>query len=128
VILTVAITVILAAMIGTFVLGFGENIEGTSPNAQFNTEFDEGTPPSSGWHPNGDIKGNTLEITHQSGPKIDSDRLTITKDGSGESDWQTDCEGSTDSAPAIQPPSKPVLVMKSGSFGPLKAIARLTRS
>jgi len=45
VILTVAITVILAAVIGTFVLGLGENIEDTSPNAQFNTEFDEGTPP-----------------------------------------------------------------------------------
>ena len=41
VILMVAITVILAAVIGTFVLGLGEQVQDTSPNAQFMTEYSE---------------------------------------------------------------------------------------
>ncbi|MCY4732257.1 type IV pilin N-terminal domain-containing protein [Natronomonas gomsonensis] len=36
VILMVAITVILAAVIGTFVLGLGDQVQQTSPNAQWN--------------------------------------------------------------------------------------------
>ncbi len=40
VILMVAITVILAAVIGTFVLGLGDQVQNTTPRAQFG--FDSG--------------------------------------------------------------------------------------
>ena len=66
VILMVAITVILAAVIGTFVLGLGDNVEST-PTAQFDIDFNDDT------------------ITHDGGDSIPTDRLTIsgaTKDGS----------------------------------------------
>lgn len=62
VILMVAITVILAAVIGTFVLGLGDQVQDTAPNAQFNWE----NPDDS-----------TLEITHESGPSIDVERLEV---------------------------------------------------
>ena len=98
VILMVAITVILAAVIGTFVLGLGENIEDTSPNAQFTTEYDEGG--ASGASESCDPDGTTtdddlLEMTHQSGPEIDAERLTISVNGSDDVDWTT-CGGSSD--------------------------------
>ncbi|ELZ82518.1 flagellin-like protein [Haloferax elongans ATCC BAA-1513] len=64
VILMVAITVILAAVIGTFVLGLGEQTE-TAPQASFSFEYD-----SSG--------NSNLTITHESGEEINSDRLNVT--------------------------------------------------
>ena len=98
VILMVAITVILAAVIGTFVLGLGENIEDTSPNAQFTTEYeDSGSVPSPACNP-GSTSGGYLDITHQSGPTIESDRLTISEDGS-DAPW-SDCSSSTDTVGA----------------------------
>ncbi|QZX99792.1 type IV pilin [Halobaculum rubrum] len=41
VILMVAITVILAAVIGSFVLGLGNSVQQTAPNANFQFEFGE---------------------------------------------------------------------------------------
>lgn len=66
VILMVAITVILAAVIGTFVLGLGGQTE-TAPQASFS--FDKGA-------------GNTVTITHESGESIptDSDTVEVTGD------------------------------------------------
>lgn len=91
VILMVAITVILAAVIGTFVLGLGQNIEDTSPNAQFDTEYeDSGTGTCDA---DGNAESGKLDITHQSGPTIPAERLTVSEDGSDE-DWST-CSGST---------------------------------
>lgn len=43
VILMVAITVILAAVIGTFVLGLGDQVQETSPNAQWDWDSPDGT-------------------------------------------------------------------------------------
>ncbi|WP_280536388.1 type IV pilin N-terminal domain-containing protein [Halopenitus sp. POP-27] len=40
VILMVAITVILAAVIGTFVLGLGDDLQNTQPTASFNFDFE----------------------------------------------------------------------------------------
>lgn len=71
VILMVAITVILAAVIGTFVLGLGDQVQQTSPNAQFSYDFD------------GD--GN-VTITHDGGDGIDADRLHVTS-SNGSADW-----------------------------------------
>ena len=77
VILMVAITVILAAVIGTFVLNLGDNLQQSSPTATFS--FD-------------DAAGNddNVVITHDGGDTIPADRLTV-KCGSGtESNWDTD--------------------------------------
>ena len=46
VILMVAITVILAAVIGTFVLGLGNNLQQTPPNANFDFDYAAGNNPS----------------------------------------------------------------------------------
>ncbi|QLD84805.1 type IV pilin N-terminal domain-containing protein [Natronomonas halophila] len=64
VILMVAITVILAAVIGTFVLGLGDQVQETAPNAQFSTDYDTSGDPA-------------LTITHDGGSTIPADRLTI---------------------------------------------------
>jgi flagellin-like protein len=63
VILMVAITVILAAVIGTFVLGLGDQVQETAPNAQFSSDYDS----------------NNFELTieHDGGSSIPADQLTI---------------------------------------------------
>jgi flagellin-like protein len=58
VILMVAITVILAAVIGTFVLGLGQNVQST-PQASFDFDFEQDADPSVAVTHNG---GDTLEI------------------------------------------------------------------
>ncbi|MFC7202377.1 type IV pilin [Haloferax namakaokahaiae] len=63
VILMVAITVILAAVIGTFVLGLGEQTA-TAPQASFGFDY------------NGSA-GN-LTITHESGQSIDATQVNVT--------------------------------------------------
>ncbi len=68
VILMVAITVILAAVIGTFVLGLGDQVQETAPNAQFSAS----------------MSGDNLTFTHEGGDSIDAERLTFV--GSGMSD------------------------------------------
>ncbi|WP_416840701.1 type IV pilin [Haloferax sp. DFSO52] len=65
VILMVAITVILAAVIGTFVLGLGDQVSETAPQASFSFDY------------NGE--GN-LTITHESGEQIAANQVTITGD------------------------------------------------
>ena len=65
VILMVAITVILAAVIGTFVLGLGQNVQSTAPQASFS--FDESS--------------NDVTITHDGGDTISEDNLKVTVDG-----------------------------------------------
>jgi flagellin-like protein len=62
VILMVAITVILAAVIGTFVLGLGDQVSESAPQAQFSFDFANGTYGS---------------ITHDGGDSIDSDDLSV---------------------------------------------------
>ena len=67
VILMVAITVILAAVIGTFVLGLGGQVQSTSPNAQFT--FNEES--------NGD-----LTIIHDGGQPVDLNNMNVSGDSS----------------------------------------------
>jgi flagellin-like protein len=69
VILMVAITVILAAVIGTFVLGLGGQVQSTSPNAQFT--FNENST-------------SALEITHDGGDPVETANLNVTNDNSSE--------------------------------------------
>ena len=64
VILMVAITVILAAVIGTFVLGLGDQVQQTSPNAQWDWEEDSAN--------------NNLTITHEGGDPVEVTTLSTT--------------------------------------------------
>lgn len=66
VILMVAITVILAAVIGTFVLGLGDQVSTTSPQAQFSFESDG---------------AGSVTVTHDGGDTIDSANLNILTNG-----------------------------------------------
>lgn len=68
VILMVAITVILAAVIGTFVLGLGDQVQDTAPNANFAFDYDAGN--------------NSLDIAHEGGDGVAVPQLdTVADDG-----------------------------------------------
>ncbi|MUW14024.1 type IV pilin [Halorubrum sp. CBA1125] len=67
VILMVAITVILAAVIGTFVLGLGDSLGSSQPTAQLNIEADT---------------GSNITVTHRGGDPIQGDEVRVV-DGSG---------------------------------------------
>ncbi|QOS14080.1 pilin PilA (plasmid) [Haloferax gibbonsii] len=69
VILMVAITVILAAVIGTFVLGLGDQVGDTAPQASFSFDYN----------------GTALVVTHESGDSISDDLVTI--NGTLSSTW-----------------------------------------
>ena len=84
VILMVAITVILAAVIATFVLGLGEQVSDTTPNANFegewvdNSSFTVGDTTATDYS----VENSTvLEITHTSGPTLESGTLSVVSDG-----------------------------------------------
>ena len=80
VILMVAITVILAAVIGTFVLGLGDQLGDTAPQASFDVQ---------------DVDGDNITFAKTGGQTINGDDLTIAVDGTRESDsigggdWQS---------------------------------------
>ncbi len=62
VILMVAITVILAAVIGTFVLGLGDQVQSTTPQASFGFETNNDT---------------SISVTHETGDTIKAGDLSI---------------------------------------------------
>jgi len=62
VILMVAITVILAAVIGAFVLGLGDQVSNNAPQASFEFDFDD---------------DRNATITHGGGDDIDGSTLTV---------------------------------------------------
>jgi flagellin-like protein len=66
VILMVAITVILAAVIATFVLGLGEQISDTGPTVSFDFDYDEGSGSPA-----------ALTITHSNGQTIEAGNLYL---------------------------------------------------
>ncbi|RDZ48780.1 type IV pilin, partial [Haloferax sp. Atlit-10N] len=77
VILMVAITVILAAVIGTFVLGLGEQTA-TAPQASFSFDYENNSAGAS----SGDgVQGDVLKITHESGSQIAAERLSVSVTG-----------------------------------------------
>ena len=66
VILMVAITVILAAVIGTFVLGLGDQVQTTAPNGNFQFDYDSGS--------------ENLTVTHNGGDGIEANELYMRGD------------------------------------------------
>ena len=77
VILMVAITVILAAVIGTFVLGLGDSLGDNQPSAQLNVDFD------------GD---ETVTISHNGGDALNINDLRVTVEGDDVDDPFDDLE------------------------------------
>lgn len=69
VILMVAITVILSAVIATFVLGLGEDLVNPAPSASFDYDYDE--------------SNSEVTITHQNGQQLDAENLEVTVEGGG---------------------------------------------
>jgi flagellin-like protein len=93
VILMVAITVILAAVIATFVLGLGEQVSETAPQASFSFDLDDGdingTEDSWGYTYNASEATDStklaenstsaaLDIQHTGGPNVDAALLGAT--------------------------------------------------
>ncbi|NEU57093.1 type IV pilin [Halorussus sp. MSC15.2] len=73
VILMVAITVILAAVIGTFVLGLGDRVSEAQPNAQFSFEYSQAEGH------------NWVNVTHDGGEGVEGDQLKM--DVGGDEVW-----------------------------------------
>jgi len=72
VILMVAITVILAAVIGTFVLGLGDQVQNTTPQASFNFESSN----MDGTHDSGSAD-DQVTITHESGDTLTQSNINV---------------------------------------------------
>ena len=66
VILMVAITVILAAVVGTFALGSGDQVPGETPQASFGFDYDGQT---------------NVTITHSGGDDLDNETIEVQIDG-----------------------------------------------
>lgn len=74
VILMVAITVILAAVIATFVLGLGEQVSDVSPTNSWDATWNPDDVDTSSISDSDSI----IEMTHTSGDSVEADRLTMT--------------------------------------------------
>lgn len=68
----VAITVILAAVIGTFVLGLGDQVQDTAPNTNWDFDADFAEPSD---------ESDSLNIIHDGGDSIDGDDLRLAVSG-----------------------------------------------
>jgi flagellin-like protein len=92
VILMVAITVILAAVIGTFVLGLGDQVSSTSPQASFSFDYDtsDTTYDCSDLTGGGGDNG-ALDITHDGGDAIAEGQLSVTDGSNTLSDIGANC-------------------------------------
>jgi len=90
VILMVAITVILAAVIGTFVLGLGDQVSTTAPQAQFSFDYDD--------------TAGEVDVTHDGGDTIDGDNVEIRYNGSTDTPW-TGTDVSAGNSTTISPVS-----------------------
>jgi len=82
-ILIVAITVILAAVAGTYFITAGEQTQQTTPQASFEFDYDEDASPSASdplydGGPSG--PGGELTIRHDGGDTLPADRIVIRDD------------------------------------------------
>ena len=95
VMLMVAITVILAAVVGTIAVGFTDRFAQSTPQTTFGFDYDAGTP--AGGECTVDLTdggdAGTLTVAHESGEAIDGDQLFLITDA-GEAEWKADCDTS----------------------------------
>ncbi|QSG06101.1 type IV pilin [Halapricum desulfuricans] len=85
VILMVAITVILAAVIATFVLGLGESVSSTAPQANFQEDYEAQDDPSGDLFTD-DGDDGVLTVSHTGGDQIDAENLYLSN-GDGRESW-----------------------------------------
>jgi flagellin-like protein len=85
-ILMVAITVILAAVIGAFVLEIGDQQE-TAPNASFETTQQDTFLQTTAWDDELTANVTTVQVNHAGGDRIAVRQLSATVDGNASS-WQ----------------------------------------
>ena len=88
VILMVAITVILAAVIGTFVLGLGDQVQESAPNAQININADADNEIVNVTHNGGDTfhednTGDLYVVNGSGGQATDGDEFDLSDGFSG---------------------------------------------
>ncbi|GAB6863312.1 type IV pilin [Haloplanus litoreus] len=76
VILMVAITVILAAVIGTFVLGLGDQVSDNAPQTSFSFEFDDGGDGYNG------ATSDYVNLTHEGGETLEAADIGVSGDDS----------------------------------------------
>ncbi|WP_119822025.1 type IV pilin [Halalkaliarchaeum desulfuricum] len=106
VILMVAITVILAAVIGTFVLGLGDQIGDTAPNANFDVDVDD--------------EEQNVTFTHAGGDQVDVNTLKFTTSG------DVDFKESGDLSASSHHDENGALFVENVSFDQMSAGDRLT--
>jgi flagellin-like protein len=87
VILMVAITVILAAVIGSFVLNLGGSLQQSAPQASFGFDYTTDISPN-----------ETVDVTHETGDTIESSRLDVTVSSSTAISKSSGWDGDTVSA------------------------------
>ena len=118
VILMVAITVILAAVVGAFVLGLGDQVSETAPSAQISFEYDSGE--------------GEVTLTHEGGPSFSSDSVSLIGPGgtiSDLDDWgngQVSAGNSVDADISDEETGNTLRVVWEGSSGSSSVIARST--
>ncbi|WP_226012807.1 type IV pilin [Halomicrobium salinisoli] len=90
VILMVAITVILAAVIATFVLGLGDQVSNTSPQTSFSFDYAEGDCRTDDCSGDSERDGG-LDIIHDGGENIEAGELYVrgATDSAENGDWTT---------------------------------------
>ncbi|GAB3413834.1 hypothetical protein GCM10027435_08250 [Haloparvum alkalitolerans] len=89
VILMVAITVILAAVIGTFVLGLGDSLQTQSPSVSFAGDQGTTTINNSG---GSDVDVTSLTISHEGGDSVSESQLSVTVSGNTAYGYNTTSE------------------------------------
>ena len=116
VILMVAITVILAAVIGAFVLGLGDQVTESAPTAQISFEYDSSEPQS-------------VTLIHDGGSSFQADRVSLL--GTEEYDldgWEGTVSAgeSTDGIELNEDSGNTLRLVWEGSGGSSSVIARST--
>jgi len=91
----VAITVILAAVIATFVLGLGDQISNTAPQASFSFDYDTSVSGSDSFGTSAGSADGFLSITHDGGDTIEAANLNI-NGGVNSQTWSSASGASTE--------------------------------
>jgi flagellin-like protein len=87
VILMVAITVILAAVIATFVLGLGDQVSSTAPQASFDFDYNGTTGADKDDFGSYSTSAGNVTVTHTGGAVILAERLGLTGGVPGAVNW-----------------------------------------
>jgi flagellin-like protein len=115
VILMVAITVILAAVIGTFVLGLGDQVSNTAPSASFTFDFEDSSNTGE----------DELTVTHDGGAKIDAGQLSLTATADY-AEPDDDQFGSSSDSKALVNDTKTFSALTDGSLSEVSAGSSVT--